>query len=339
MSAPNIPTDEPLIFCTLFDSNYLTRGLAMYESLRRHCKSFHLYIFPFDARALDILQSLNLEQVTIIPLSRFEDANLLSVKPTRSRAEYCWTATSSTILYVLEHFPVTHCTYLDSDLYFYGPPEELTKEIGESSIVITEHRYTPRYDLSALSGIYCVQYILFRNDKRGLEALRWWRSACIDWCFAKEEDGKFGDQKYLDDWPRRFKGVHVLSHTGGGLAPWNIQQYRFEIDGTSIKGTVLATGMEFQPMFYHFHYVRFHSNGRVDLGDYELSERVKSIFYVPYLRHLEVIRQSLGREFADTIGHGARPIWTDWRRPLLNVRRRFRGQYNIHRLSQLLNTR
>ena len=85
-----------LNFCTLFDSYYLLKGLALHESLMKQCKSdFHLYIFLFDDKSYDILKKLNLNNVTIITLEEFEDEKLLEVKPGRSKGEYCWTCTPS----------------------------------------------------------------------------------------------------------------------------------------------------------------------------------------------------------------------------------------------------
>ena len=214
-------------FCTLFDSNYLSRGIACYRSLEKHYGDFHLYIFAFDEKSYSILKKLEFKKATIISLKEFEDEELLTVKPTRSIAEYCWTSTSSTILYVLKNFNVDNCTYIDSDIFFYSSPKEIFDEMGDKSILLTEHRYSPRYNKELKAGKYCVQFVTFKNDERGLKALNWWRDRCIEWCYNRFEDGKFGDQLYLDDWTERFEGVHVMQNLGGGLAAWNIQQYKF----------------------------------------------------------------------------------------------------------------
>src|SRR5437588_187943 len=112
-------------FCTLFDGNYLPRGLALYESLKRYAPDARLRVFCMDEVAERILEGLALPDLTVISLAELErhDPELASAK---------------------------------SDRY---------------------------------------------------------------------EDGKLGDQKYLDDWPQRFDGVSVLEHVGGGVAPWNVTNY------------------------------------------------------------------------------------------------------------------
>ena len=325
-----------LNFCTLFDSNYLTRGLVMYESLRQHCHDFHLYIFPFDSTSYNILESLKLENVTLIPLSEFENEELLRVKSTRTNAEYCWTATSSTILYVLEKFKAPDCTYIDADLFFYSNPKVLIDEMGNNSILITEHHYSPEYVKSLIFGKYCVQFITFRSDVNGLTALRWWRKACIEWCYNREEDRKFGDQKYLDDWTQRFEGVHDLQHFGGGVAPWNVQQYEFQSSNEKFIGKEKSSGKVFDLVFYHFHYVRTYNNGTVDLGNFILSDDVIKLFYRPYLRLLEEKKQSFVSLYSEIKLSGQTELPSDFRSQLINVKRRLKGNYNVYSLNSLL---
>ena len=67
-------------FCTLFDSFYLTRGVAMYQSLEKTGIDFHLYIFAFDDASFKILNQLNFKHATIISLKEFENEKLLEVK-------------------------------------------------------------------------------------------------------------------------------------------------------------------------------------------------------------------------------------------------------------------
>ena len=105
--------------CTLFDSFYLSRALVMYDSLIKTNFDFHLYVFAFDQLSYDILQKLNLEKITTVSLSEFEDEKLLSVKNIRTKAEYCWTSTPSIIQYSIKKFNLPDCTYIDADLYFF----------------------------------------------------------------------------------------------------------------------------------------------------------------------------------------------------------------------------
>jgi hypothetical protein len=293
------------VFCTLFDSGYLSRGLAMYESLARHCGDFTLYIFPFDDAALRCLQGLALPNAVIVPLRDFEDAELLRVKPARSRAEYCWTCAGSTVLYVLERYGHSACTYLDADVYFHAAPDALLAELGADDILITEHRFSPQHDFRESAGIYCVQFVTFRASERGLAALRWWRAACIESCELNPAQGKCGDQKYLDDWTERFKGVHVLQHLGGGLAPWNVQQYAFDGHGPE-SGTEIATGRRFQPVFFHFHGLKLSTGGRVQLTGavYSIGPDALETFYRPYLRHLDDIGRRLAARGMGFDPHG-----------------------------------
>lgn len=279
-------------FCTLFDSNYSAKGLAMYYSLVEHCPSFHLYIFAFDDKLVNALMKMKLDHVTVVSLKEFEDEELLAVKPTRTPGEYCWTCSGSTILYCLQHYNIGSCTYIDSDLYFYADPSVLIDEMGNDDVLITEHRYTPKYDQSKTSGKYCVQFMTFKNNANGLKILKWWRNACLEWCYNRCEDGKFGDQKYLDDWTTRFQGVHELQHLGGGVAPWNMQQYEFIRKGKSVYGVESSTKKVFPVVFFHYHSLQCYRKGFmrefwvVDRG-YELPLSARKLLYSEYLSKLK----------------------------------------------------
>ena len=273
-------------FCTLFNSNYLSRGLVMYDSLLKTCDNFHLYVFAFDNDCHQFLSSQCYEHLTVISLKQFEDPALLEVKAQRTAAEYCWTCTPSSILYCLNTFNLESCTYIDADLFFYNDPRILIQEMGDKSVLITEHRYTKVYDQVEQSGKYCVQFMTFKATEAGMQVLRWWRDRCLEWCFARTEDGKFGDQKYLDDWTQRFEGVHVLANLGGGVAPWNVQQYEFSQNSKNITAIEKSTGKQFDVIFFHFHEVKFYENNIVSYSPYACSKSVFKIFYNHYTKLL-----------------------------------------------------
>lgn len=290
-------------FCTLFNSLYLSRALAMHASLVKTCPNFHLYIFAFDDLSHHTILQLNLQSVTVISLKEFEDEELLRIKPTRTAGEYCWTCTPSTIYYCIQKFNLASCTYIDADLLFYKDPSVLIEEMGNHSVLITDHRYTPKYDQTELYGKYCVQFITFKNDTNGNRVLNWWRNACIEWCYNRAEDGKFGDQKYLDNWQTMFEGVHELIHLGGGIAVWNIQLYDVSCINGKLFGKVKATGETFEFIFYHYHQFKYAVHKGCHLGHYDLDIPTTMLVYAPYVKALQEADQLLLTINQDHIFH------------------------------------
>ena len=282
-------------FCTYFDFNYLSRGLALYYSIARHCGNFRLWILCMDGKTYNILKSLRLDNMELISLEDFErrDKDLMQAKKNRSRIEYYFTCTPSLLLFVFDKFPqVDMLTYIDADIYFLADPLELYREINDSSIAIIEHRCLGHNCKGAAEGIYNVGWLSFRRDGNAFDCLKRWRRQCNEWCYDRLEKGRFADQKYLDDWPKRFKNVAILQHKGANVANWNI--------GNSClyagKNKIFAGG---QPLiFFHFHglihlFWRLYDTG-AGYYKFKLNKTMRSI-YQAYIKELLKINRDLAR--------------------------------------------
>ncbi|MGF1986573.1 MAG: FkbM family methyltransferase [Nostoc sp. ZfuVER08] len=237
-------------FCTYFDHRYLPRGLALYRSLKQYCSEFKLWVLCLNPTCYDILSELNLPDIYLISLADLEkhDRQLLIAKQNRTLIEYYFTCTPILPLYILNNFSeVDLITYLDADLYFYSSPAPLYQEIGNHSIAIIEHRFSPELQHLVKFGIYNVGWLSFRRDDSGLSCLHWYRERCLEWCYDQLEDNRFADQKYLDDWTTRFENVVILQHKGANVASWNINQYQVNAHKNHVW-------IDEKPLiFYHFH--------------------------------------------------------------------------------------
>jgi hypothetical protein len=232
---------------------------------------------------------MNLPNIKLISLKDFENQRLLEIKAERNVAEYSWTCASNFIWFLLQkNKEFEMMIYLDADLYFFNDPKILISELENNDVMITEHRYTKKYDQSVTSGKYCVQFMVFKNNSNGLKILDWWRSSCLDWCFDYLDNGRFGDQKYLDDWLTRFNGVYELQHLGGGVAPWNVQQYNFFIKNKKIFGQTKNSENEWPLVFYHFHSFCLISPAKyLAARRYEISKNVNDLINETYFKALQ----------------------------------------------------
>lgn len=279
-------------FCTLFDSFYLDKAMALYQSLENNVNEFNLFAFCFDDCSLHVLEELKWPHATVISVKDIENEQLLKLKKERSKAEYCWTCTPIIIEYVLAHFRVEDCTYIDADLYFFADPTPLFDEIkkNDADTVILEHRFKQDRNIEKLlykAGKYCVEFNYFTQSENSKKILHWWKEKCLEWCFYKIEPERMGDQKYLEKFPILFSGVYELQNLGAGVAPWNLSQYSLKEEKNG--GVILrekSTGKEFQLIFYHFQNLRYLSDTIVNLKSQTTDKKLKYAIYLPYLKEL-----------------------------------------------------
>lgn len=309
-------------FITLFDSFFLPQGLSLHASLKRHAGSFRLWVLCMDEETRQFLDGLGEPTIRTIRLADVETPELLAVKPGRDRAEYCWTLTPMTPKIVFDRDPeAQRVTYVDADVFLLKSPRPIFEEFERSgkAVLITDHAYDAEYDQAATSGQYCVQFMTFVRD-RSEHVRQWWQDRCIEWCFNRMEDGKCGDQKYLDDWPTRFAdSVHVLEQLDVLLAPWNARRFPYS-----------------RAIAWHFHGLRLLDRDRVLLhGPYQVPAVVHNAVYMPYLRELKRSLQLLGRPVVQKRGHRT---WLSWCRTtagnLLRLARSVRDFHAVRRLPE-----
>ena len=275
-------------YCTYFDRNYLVKALALIESLNANEKTpFHLFAVCQDELTRIVLEKLSPPNVSAIPMHEIEggDVELLAAKQNRSLVEYYWTTTPTIILRLLETYPeIDSLTYLDADLFFFSSPDPIFAEFQDHSVLIHEHRFSPSMNHLEPFGKYNVGLLCFRKDRKGYQVLKWWRERCIEWCYMRFEDGKYGDQLYLNAFPTRFSGVKVIEHVGAGVAPWNHEQYEYD---TGDAGNVLVNGRPV--IFYHFHGLIFAHPELIipAVHHHPLTGEILRLFHLPYIHSLD----------------------------------------------------
>lgn len=292
------------IYCTLFDSNYLDKGLVLYRSLCRCEEDFRLYVFAFDDRGRDILLAENLEHMVVVSLEEFETPELLKVKTERTRAEYCWTCTPWTILHVLNQYHEPECTYIDADMMFFSSPSYIFADMKAKgcSVLITPHRFgntKKEKKIQEHAGSYCVQFNTFLNDENGRKALDWWADQCLEWCFYaswRSGEKRLGDQKYLEEFEKRFDGVYVCEDYGAGIAPWNAGQLVLaENTPSSVK--VKNTGKVYPIVFCHYAAITHLTRNYINVGSGITDPALHEVLYDRYVEEIIKARAYLKKQY------------------------------------------
>jgi hypothetical protein len=281
-------------FCTYCDRGYAARLLCLHASLVAHGEPFKLSVLCFDEEVEAIVRAEQVPSLEAIPLSELltADPEYAAVRPQRNRYEFYFTGTPSIVRHCFGRDPAAdRITYLDADLYFFGPASAVFFAQGDASVGIVPHRFPARLRELERHGIYNVAWVSFRRDPEGLACIEWWRQRCLEWCFDRFEPGRFADQGYLDEFPRRFRNVRTLEHPGINAAPWNVENVRLEVAGDEVR-------LDGQPLlFFHFQGIREIAPDWFDPGLRPYKARFTAVLreaiYRPYLQLLAAEQRRL----------------------------------------------
>ncbi len=263
-------------YCTLFDRNYLERGLILYQSIRQRDAECRFFVLAMDDETFSAIEALAMQVFHIDSLVQMGD-----LKKNHTWQELCWLAASQFMEWI--RIPDNaQLTYLDADMMFFSDPQIIFDEIGDNSIGIIPHRFTPQNRARLeKNGRFNVSWVTAKNNAIGRECISLWAKQCRDWCYNRHENGKFGDQKYLNEWPELYNGhVCEISNPGAGLAPWNLPNYRIG-SGPTVDGKPV--------IFYHFHEYRDENL----LTYYPLRNEDKTFLYQPYIEEHKKIKRTI----------------------------------------------
>lgn len=339
-------------FCTMVDIGYLPRLLVMQRSLARQAPGIPLYVLCMDGSVRRTLEHLALPDVVLVDVETLEAerSELRVARRERTLPEYCWTVKPALCRHLLERLAhVEMLAYADADLAFFADPIQLFERFPAWSALIVPHGWD-RVDWARTHGEFNAGFVAFRRGAEAEAILEWWGDRCLEWCFARVEDGRFADQKYLETWSDRFGGVHVLDEPAAGLAPWNASLHRLErdSDGVLVDGARLIV-FHFQSLKLYrgftlprllglaSHRYRLFRSARLVWAvdrSYPVATDAERLVYQPYLRAvLEAVDDVAALNVPVTPSYvrlGAREGLTEAARPLLRI-----GRSGFRRLREL----
>ncbi len=267
-----------LNLCTVADSTFLLKFLALRESIRQYTKNYRLNLLCLDNEIYNTIIAEDFGDIKCFKLKTLleEDEQLAKSQENEpsfeaknvsrddldqaKKIQFIWSLASYFSWYCLKNENLEDIFYIDSDIYFFEDPTALTWISNFGSIGLIENRT----QYNSVNGKYNVGIIYFKNDEEGLACLEFWKNCLMNPQneYAKEY-GSCGDQKYLELFPKLYKKTFQIDDYVGHLAPWNLENHKY------IPGKIIYNDKIQDLLFYHFS----NFNYNFDFGSYEIAPR------------------------------------------------------------------
>jgi lipopolysaccharide biosynthesis glycosyltransferase len=273
------------------DINYLSRALALVQSLRTQGETTTIHILCHDVLSFEKLNQLEVDGVHAISRKEmFDDfPELATAEGTRSPIEYFYLF-SPYLLKYLQKRGYENLVYLDSDLYFFGSLDSVLSLAPHCEIGLVPHRFEAQDAHLNKYGIYNVGLVYFKNCSSALRTLDWWAKACLVSTKFEVTEKSFGDQKYLEFFKEQDVKIFEFESHGHNAAPWNCHSADFDNSRKiTIKGEKL--------FYYHFSGLRIY-RFFATLGFTSFRKKpnqlMRQVVYKPYIRDVIFWESVLG---------------------------------------------
>jgi hypothetical protein len=137
---------------------------------------------------------------------------------------FFWGLASFFSYYLLEK-KKENIVYIDSDIKFYDDIKIIFDKMENKSVCLFRHKHVVRENYD---GMFNIGVIVFKNNEKGLNALKWWRDAFynqqpkhLDTC---------GDQKFIEGIFDIIgqENIYIGDKDIGHGAPWNYRFFNYD---------------------------------------------------------------------------------------------------------------
>lgn len=212
------------LFCTYFDSNFLSRGSAMIQSLYSNFEH-KIIVLALDDNCFNEVKNISNKNLIVLKVKDIFPHFLVT-----DNKEFFFTLTAYFCKYCMNHYQPKSLTYVDADIYFFQTIDLLLHEVSGASLAFTDHRHNNLLKNRYLKyGKYNVGLNYFLNDSEGNDALNLWCDRC-DQHINNPSMNKlsfFSDQNLVDDFDVLFSNFKLITNIGINVAPWNAFNYKF----------------------------------------------------------------------------------------------------------------
>jgi len=266
-------------YCSYFDKNYLSKFLALKNSIEIFNSEVFFFILALDNYVEDFFKKNKIKNIEVISLKDLEQRykDLKIAKNNRDLIEYYFTLSPFLPKYIFEKFKCTNLAYVDSDFFFFKNPIELFQQTLNNSVTLIKQETDPKY------GIFNMGLIHYNfNFTETLEIINIWGAQCLDSCsdIPNIKKSTYADQKYLDEWFIKLRNIKILYPGYSVLSPWDINE-NIEVNIEN---------------FFAFHFHGFQINNNFFYSGFsnynkKLSEIISNKIYIPYAKKIYLINQ------------------------------------------------